>query len=112
MALLAALYIFSCLLIIGLAIPLIQRRIKPNMWYGFRTPTTLKNPDIWYEVNEYTGRLLLYSAGATLIASVVLLFVPGITIDGYAALAGGVMGLGATYSTIMGFIRIRQILNK
>ena len=26
---------------IVIAIPLAQRRVKPNPWYGFRTPTTL-----------------------------------------------------------------------
>ena len=50
------LYVGSGLLLIILAVPLIQRRVPPNIWYGFRLPQTLNDPEIWYAVNEYGGR--------------------------------------------------------
>ncbi len=59
MALLVLFFVATSLLMVGLAIPLIRGRIKPNHWYGFRIPLTLNNPDIWYPANRYAGWLLL-----------------------------------------------------
>jgi uncharacterized membrane protein len=43
------------LLVTGLGIPLAQRRIGPNRWYGLRVPATAANEDVWYEANAATG---------------------------------------------------------
>ena len=39
--------------------PLWRGHIPPNGTYGFRTPETLKNPELWYQVNQQTGFELL-----------------------------------------------------
>ena len=49
-------YVLIGALSIGLAVPLIQGRVKPNPWYGVRLPKTLKDPETWYAVNAYFGR--------------------------------------------------------
>jgi hypothetical protein len=59
---------------VGLAIPLIRGRIKPNHWYGFRIPLTLNYPDIWYPANRYAGWLLLIYGLALLVVSLVIPF--------------------------------------
>lgn len=46
-------------LLVGLAIPLIQRRVRPNALYGLRVPATLADEWVWYEANARTGRNLL-----------------------------------------------------
>jgi uncharacterized membrane protein len=84
LTLLLLLFVGAGLLLIVISIPLIQRRIKPNYWYGFRTKCTLNNPDLWYEVNAYAGKRLLISGLITTLAAIGLYFVPGLTIDGYA----------------------------
>lgn len=71
------------LLLVGISIPLIQRRIKPNFWYGFRTKRTLNDPTIWYEVNAYAGKRLLISGLTTTSAAIILYLIPGLTVDGY-----------------------------
>jgi uncharacterized membrane protein len=55
-------------LFIGLSIPLIQKRVAPNRYYGFRTRKTLSNPDIWYEINRISGTDL-FIAGALITLS-------------------------------------------
>jgi uncharacterized membrane protein len=52
--------VFACtgLLFIGLAQPLIKRRIPPNQFYGFRLPDAFSSETVWYAVNEYAARLL------------------------------------------------------
>lgn len=44
------------LLYMGLAIPLILRRIPPNQLYGWRTPKAFRSKEIWYQINWYCGR--------------------------------------------------------
>jgi uncharacterized membrane protein len=78
------LFVSAGLLLVGISIPLIQRRIKPNYWYGFRTKRTLSDPAVWYDVNAYAGKRLLVCGFITAIAAIALYFVPGLTIDGYA----------------------------
>lgn len=78
------LFTVSGLVLIGISVPLIQRRIKPNYWYGFRTKRTLDNPQIWYDVNAYAGKRLLVSGLITAVAAIALYFIPGLTVDGYA----------------------------
>ncbi len=66
-----ALYAFLGLLFMGIARPLINRRVGPNYFYGFRTPRTLSSPDIWYPANEYFGRKL-FATGVLIVLSAVL----------------------------------------
>ena len=46
-------------LFIALAIPLILRKVPPNVVYGYRTRATLANDAIWYDANAHFGRGLL-----------------------------------------------------
>lgn len=59
-------------LFIGLAHPLIKRRIPPNDLYGFRVPETLASEELWYAVNEYSGRQLRL-LGVVILAAIPLL---------------------------------------
>jgi uncharacterized membrane protein len=59
MALSVLIFTGACLLMIGLSIPLIRGRVKPNAWYGLRVSYTVDNPDVWYPANRYAGKLLL-----------------------------------------------------
>jgi uncharacterized membrane protein len=69
MTLLILLYAGLSVLMIGLSVPLIQGRVKPNAWYGFRIPLTLNDPDIWYLANRYAGQLLLAYALVLLVVT-------------------------------------------
>jgi uncharacterized membrane protein len=52
----APLCISSGVLLVALGLPLYQRRIPPNRLYGVRVPRTLRDEDVWYEVNQRAGR--------------------------------------------------------
>lgn len=79
-----ALFVVSGLLLSGLSLPLILKKIKPNGLYGFRVRKTMENPDIWYAVNCYTGKWLLGTGLVVVAAAVGLSFIPGLSVDGYA----------------------------
>ena len=92
LTLLCLLFVITGLLLSGISIPLIQRRIKPNLWYGYRTRHTLSDPKIWYAANAYAGKRLFISGLVTAIAALGLYLIPGIRVDSY--------GLGMTIFTL------------
>lgn len=52
-----------CAVLAAIAIPLALRLIGPNSVYGFRTPVTRSDLDVWYSANAFAGWALLVSAG-------------------------------------------------
>ena len=84
MEILVVLFLVSGLLQVGLALPLMAEKIKPNLWYGFRVKQTMEDPALWYAVNRYGAKRLLVSGLIFAAASVSLYFVPGLSVDGYA----------------------------
>ena len=54
-------FIFIGVVEIVFAIPLIYMKVPPNRLYGFRTRETLSDKELWYKVNRYSGRDLLFS---------------------------------------------------
>ena len=51
-----------CALLFVVALPLALRLVRPNRSYGFRTPQTFADPELWYSANAFAGRCLLTSA--------------------------------------------------
>ena len=78
------LYVAIGLLSIVVSLPLIRRKVGPNLLYGFRVPQTLSDPDVWYAVNAHFGRRLLATGIATTLAALLLYRVPGLNVDAYA----------------------------
>lgn len=60
-----------------ISIPLVLRKIGPNVVYGYRTRATLADPALWYEANALFGRRLI---AASLVSALAALFLarPGL----------------------------------
>jgi uncharacterized membrane protein len=84
MTILMAIYIIGGSLLILLSIPLILRKIPPNPVYGFRTGWTMGDPELWYSVNAYAGKWLVFVGSCSILGSVGLALIPGMTLDVYA----------------------------
>ena len=56
-----------------LGIPLLLEKIKPNWFYGFRTPKSLSNKEIWYKANKYVATDIIIAGCITVIGSLCLL---------------------------------------
>lgn len=78
------LYLGSSLLLVVLSIPMILRKVPPNLLYGFRVRKTLEDREVWYDVNAYAGKWLLATGLGSSLCSVVIYFIPGLSIDKYA----------------------------
>ena len=66
--------LLACAVTALVSIPLILRRVPPNSLYGFRTPRTLADRNLWFRVNHFAGwALLIASMGS---AALILLLPP------------------------------------
>ena len=63
------------LLFIGLSIPLMQGRVPPNRYYGFRTAKTLSDTKIWYEVNRISGNDMFLGGAVITLSSIIMLLI-------------------------------------
>lgn len=66
-------------LIALVAVPLALRKVRRNVVYGYRTPATLANDDLWFEANACFGRWLFVGS----LLGVCLAF----AVEGYAGLS-------------------------
>ena len=103
---LLVMYIVSGLLLSGLAVPLICRKIPPNRWYGFRVRRTMENEAVWYAVNEFSARRLLW-VGIVTVAAAITFFFLTTSIDRYATALATVVLLGLAVSLIQSFRYLR-----
>jgi hypothetical protein len=77
MLVLLVLFVAIGLLPVGASVPLMRRWVKPNRWYGVRTPKTMSNERMWYDANAYAGELLLGESIVLIAAAVVFYFLCG-----------------------------------
>jgi uncharacterized membrane protein len=91
---LCILYVGGGLLLTLLAVPMIAGKVPPNPIYGFRTPATLSDPDLWYAVNRRAGWWFLAGGLVNAIAALVLYQIPGLSVDAYALLVLAVIVIG------------------
>jgi hypothetical protein len=84
MTTLLILHVSSGLLLILLSLPLLWGKVPPNGLYGFRMRATLEDPIIWYAVNKFAAKRMLWSGVIFVDAALILYFIPGVTVDVYA----------------------------
>ncbi len=66
-------FLFTGLLLIAVSVPMIRGRVKPNLFYGFRTRKTLSSKEIWYPANRYAGKALAIAGAVQSIVALGLL---------------------------------------
>jgi len=54
-----------CAFIAVASVPLILKIVPPNRLYGFRTPKTLANRDVWFRANRFAGWALLIASATS-----------------------------------------------
>lgn len=104
-------FLVSGLTIAGVSQPLIRNKIKPNRYYGFRVPKTLKNEEVWYKANSYSGQVLSIAGWITAVSS--LLFYPLVWIPHhgfmiYSAVCPVIFVSSVTWAVVLSF----RYLNK
>ena len=100
------------ILSIIIALPLIDEKIKPNPFYGFRIRATLEDPKLWYAVNKYFAQRLLLAGVAEIVATAALFVLPNISLDAYALGVLGVFAIAFTIGMIQSFNYLKSIRQK
>jgi hypothetical protein len=64
------------LICLGLAGPLIAKRVSPNSLYGVRFPEAFRSHDAWFAINHFGGKRMALWSIPQIICGVVAYFVP------------------------------------
>ena|SRR5688572_19390821 len=97
------------LLLIGLAVPLIRRRVKPNRLYGIRVNATFADDWVWYEANACGGRDLAILGAVQLVIAVSLRLLP-INEMNYVLFNVAVLAAGSILFAFVGWRRANILL--
>lgn len=97
------------LLSLILGVPLAQRRVRPNRWYGLRLPATFADETVWYDANAATGRDMMALGAAFTSFALLLALLPGVT-DVTYAITCGLTFVGATAVFTVRWIRLANRL--
>ncbi len=100
--------LLACGLLVGLGIPCSMGLVPPNRLYGFRTPKTLKDPDVWYPTNRVAGYWGIATGIVTAGVSISTFFAGlGLPTAPLVNLVPAVVGIVATLTH--GFLVIRRV---
>lgn len=97
-------------LFVALGIPLKQGRVGPNRFYGFRTPRTLSDENVWYPANRVLGIDMMRGGVAIIVVSLTML-----AFRGYVTSETAVMVMVATiiatalFMAIHGFAILKKL---
>lgn len=109
MELLLIMFVVMGLALAAISVPMAQRKIKPNLYYGIRVRKTLENPVIWYTVNEYAGKRLLIAGLLIAITAAVIYRIPGMTFELYSITCLLVFVLVQTIALIQSFRYLKNL---
>ena len=98
------------LLLAALAVPLLRRRIRPNGWYGLRTPATLADEAVWYEANARSGRDLVLLGLFLLSLALLLPVVPTLPPSAHRGVLTAVLIGGVLLAGLVGWRRADRLL--
>lgn len=108
---LTVLFVFTGLLFVMLAIPLIKRRIPPNYAYGFRVKAAFTSDAIWYDINEYSARLMR-NVGFVILAAVPLLLAAGVDETDFALIRVGIILTGTIVMIILSYRHLHKLVRQ
>ncbi len=98
---------------IGIAVPLRNERIAMNRWYGVRFKESFISDELWYDLNRYGARQLIWGGVVLLIDAVAMLFVPvgagGIPLVVLLFFPVGMALVGALFTYQYGRKRAREL---
>lgn len=107
---LVVLFVLTGAALVGVAVPMVRRRVPPNPSYGLRVPATLADEWVWYEANAESGRDFLRLGGIVVAAALLLPLVPGLSEGLYAAVCTGLLLSGVLLCAWLGTRRANRLL--
>jgi len=97
----------TALLWVGLGIPLLRRKVRPNWFYGFRTPGTLRDEQLWYEVNAGIGADMI-AVGVVLAVLAPVLYAACDSLEVLTLACVAWLLAGMLFMAVHGFVMIHE----
>jgi uncharacterized membrane protein len=66
------LYGIGGVFLIAISLPVMYDKVPPNGFYGFRTPRTMSDPNLWYPANRVAGRNMVLAGLIVIITALVV----------------------------------------
>ena len=90
-------------LFVVLSIPLVLRKVGPNVVYGYRTPATLADEELWYGANAFFGVRFIVASLVSAVAALYLcrpgLFAPDVFVPVSVVLLGAPVAAAGILTT-------------
>lgn len=107
--LLVLIFVLYGLMMIGISIPLLFRKIGPNRLYGLRVRSTFADEEVWYEANGLMARdMIIFSVAEIAVAIGAL----PLEAKAYLMLLMIVGGVGLVVVSIVGWLRANRLLRQ
>jgi uncharacterized membrane protein len=97
------------MIFVGLAVPLIRRKVRPNALYGLRVAETLENEEVWFEANARSGRDLLWVGIGTIVVPSALYALPWRDDKHYALVCCGLLIIAVIVYAVRGLRTARAV---
>jgi uncharacterized membrane protein len=97
------------ILTVVIGLPLADRRVPRNRWYGVRTCATLEDEHVWYEVNALAGRDLAALGLLVIGLAIALSALAAAAPQAYALCCVGVFVAGTVVVTVRSLRLARRL---
>jgi uncharacterized membrane protein len=63
-------------IVLGLSLPLVYRKVPMNAFYGMRIPASFASEQRWYDINAYGGRFFVRWSALIIASGLIGFFLP------------------------------------
>ncbi len=103
-------FVGTGLLLMGISVPLVRRRVPPNGLYGLRVPATQRDPAVWYEANAQHGRDMIGVGALVVGCALALPLATPVTAEAYGLGMSALLVVGAVGAGVVGWRRANRLL--
>lgn len=105
-------FVGTGLLLMGISVPLVRRRVPPNGLYGLRVPATRRDAAVWYEANAQHGRDMMGVGAFVVACAVALPITTPLTAEAYSLGMSALLVVGAVGAGGVGWRRANRLLDE
>lgn len=103
-------YVVFGLMLVLAALPFVACKVKPNLFYGYRTPRTLADESLWYDANCYAARWFAAVGVLVIITALGIGTLDLLSERTYAHTISLLMLLGLAFASLMSVRHLRKMI--
>jgi uncharacterized membrane protein len=103
-------YIAFGLMLVLAALPFAACKVKPNLFYGYRTPRTMADESLWYDANCYAARWFAAVGVLVIVTAFGIGTMTAISARTFAETISLLMLMGLACASLMSVRHLRKLL--